>query len=145
MTVRPDVVELLHAGYGDRGIARQLGLPWRTIAAARKELGLPRAPMGPKAAGSVEDLYWRRVQPAADGHLDWTGARTRHGTPVVRHGGRLHTALQVAFRIRYRRDPVGRVEAACKHKGCVRPQCMADQRMRDRDNTTYDAIFGGAA
>jgi DNA-binding CsgD family transcriptional regulator len=129
VTVRADIRELLHAGYGDRTIARQLGVTPRTVTRARSILGLPKARGGVKAAATVEDLFWRRVQPIDGGHLQWTGSFTSKGTPQLKWGGRdgtVHTAYRVAFRIRHGHDPVGYVRRTCHITGCVAPDHVAD-------------------
>lgn len=145
MTVRPDVAELLRAGYGDRTIAGQLGVPWREVARSRQELGLPPALMGPKPAATVEDLFWRRVKPAEGGHMDWGGYHTAHGTPSLRHGDRLYTAYRIAFRIKHGRDPEGKALPCCTHNRCVAPGHHEDRVIRERTESTFAAIFGGAS
>lgn len=148
MTVRPDIAELLHAGYSDSAIARQLHLDNRTVSAARTELGLPKAKSGPKAAATPEDLFWRRAKPTTDGHMDWGGYHTNTGTPAVRHGGRIHTAYRLAFRIANGREPDGYALPNCGHDGCVKPGHHEDRVMREQEqnlNHLYGAIFGGDA
>lgn len=149
MNVRPDLAQLLQAGYGDRTIARQLGLTRYHVTQARKALGLPAVGFGPKPAATVEDLFWRRVRPLDDGHMEWAGHRNNYGTPALKHGGRTagrtYSAYQVAFRIRYGRDAQGTVQPGCEHPGCVAPDHMADQPMRERVDSLYTAIFGEVA
>lgn len=139
MTVRPDVAELLHAGYGDRTIARQLSVPRRSVTAARTALGLSAGHRGTKPAASTEDLFWRRTRPAEGGHLEWTGY-TYDGLPILRHNGRRYSAYRIAFRIKNGREPVGHVRRGCDWDSCVHPRCMEDQTMRDQ----YKRIFGGS-
>ncbi|NUO42459.1 MAG: hypothetical protein HOV82_10510, partial [Streptomyces sp.] len=133
MTVRADVAELLRAGYGDRTIARQVGVSIGSVTRARAELGMPKARGGIKGAGSIEDLFWRRVKPTDDGHLEWTGTITNKGTPVLKWGGRSgrnHTAYRVAFRIANGTEPNGRTNATCGHPNCVAPDHVADAAVR---------------
>ncbi len=128
MTVRPDIAELLHAGHSDRAIARQLGVDAiKIVAAARAELRLPKAQPGIKAAATPEDLFWRRVQPTDGGHMTWGGHITNTGTPALRHGGRLHTAYRIAFRIRHGRAPHAYVKPGCGMPGCVAPGHVEEQ------------------
>ncbi|WP_329215107.1 hypothetical protein OG352_06030 [Streptomyces sp. NBC_01485] len=129
MTVRADVAELLAAGYGDRTIARRLGVTAISVTTARTELGLPKARGGNKPSASVEDLFWRRARPVDGGHYEWTGGRSSKGTPQVQWGGRVretHTAYRVAYRIRHGVDPVSYCFPSCGFPRCVAPEHIAD-------------------
>jgi hypothetical protein len=132
MTPRADVAELLHAGFGDRTIARRLSVTTTSVTAARTELGLPKAQGGTKRAASIEDLFWRRTRPADDGHLDWDGHRTSRGTPAIHWDGGMHSALRVAYRIRTGHDPEGYAHVTCQHPGCVAPQHVDDTAVTPR-------------
>lgn len=132
MTVRADIAELLHAGLGDRTIARQLSVTTASVTAARAELGLPKARGGIKRATSVEDLFWRRTQPVDGGHLDWDGHLTSNGTPGIHWNRGMHSALRVAYRIRTGRDPEGYAHVTCEHAGCVAPQHVDDTAVTPR-------------
>ncbi|MFD5709539.1 hypothetical protein ACFWHW_03940 [Streptomyces pharetrae] len=140
MTVRADVAELLHAGYGDRTIARRLSIPASRVEQTRTELALPAGRPGPKATSSPADLFWRRVQPTPDGHLLWPGYTPRNGS-VIKHGGIRHSVHRLAFRLGNDREPEGRVTTGCDRPGCVHPRHVEDQTMRNQ----YTAIFGAAA
>ncbi|MCX4543825.1 hypothetical protein [Streptomyces sp. NBC_01565] len=130
--------ELLLAGQSESAIARRLNVGIRRIKRIRLELGLPPHKSGPTPSGSHEDKFWRRAQPTSDGHLLWPGA-----TPTIRagDGSEKSTAPRVAFRIRHRREPVGKVMPDCGVDHCVHPDHVSDQPMRD----TFRAIFGTAA
>lgn len=130
--VRPNVAELLHAGFGDRTIARHANVTVRSVTAARAALGLPGAQGGIKRAASVEDLFWRRAQAAQDGHLDWTGHRNNKGTPGIHWGGTVHSALRVAYRLRTGHDPIGYAHTTCEHLGCVAPNHTDDTAVTPR-------------
>jgi hypothetical protein len=136
--IRPDIAELLAAGHSDRFIARLVQVHTTRVAAARRTLGIPSHPLSPTRAGSVEDLYWRRVIHTLDGHLLWPGTQLR--IRAGRDGGRISVG-QLAFRIKHHRDPVGKVTAGCGTTGCIHPEHVEDQPMRER----YDAIFGEGA
>lgn len=129
---RADVAELLHAGYGDRTIARQLSVTTSTVTAARTELGLPKAQGGFKRAASIEDLFWKRTRPADDGHLHWDGHLTSNGTPGIHWNRAMHSALRVAYRIRTGHDPEGYAHVTCEHPGCVAPQHVDDTAVTPR-------------
>src|SRR5690606_7912953 len=113
MNVRADVAELLRAGYGDRTIARRLGVTQRSVTEARAALGLPKARGGYKSAASAEDLYWRRAQPLDDGHYQWRGGHNSSGVPVLSWRKQPITARRVAYRIANGHDPVGYVYPVC--------------------------------
>lgn len=132
MSVRPDVAELLRAGYGDRTIARQLSVSIGSVTRARQELGLPKARGGTKPAGTLEDAFWRRVAPLEDGHVDWDGNRNAKGTPTIGWRGGHYSALRVAYRIRHGHDPQGYAFTACAHPGCVAPGHIGDSAVTAR-------------
>lgn len=129
--------ELLLAGHSNAYIVR-LGVSQARVKQIRTDLGLPIHKPGPTPAGSAEDRFWRLAQFTDDGHLLWPTDKRQVRTG---HGGRRHSALRIAFRIRHRREPVGQVNTDCDTRGCVHPDHVADQPMRK----TYRAIFGKAA
>lgn len=144
MKVRADIAELLRAGLSDRAIGRELNTDPKTVSAARAELGLPKAKSGRKPAGTAEDLFWRRVKPTDDGHMEWTGFRST-GTPCLRHGGRNQTAYRIAFRIANGREPEGKALPSCGREHCVKPGHHADRVDRElekRVDALYAGIFG---
>ncbi|GAA4823854.1 hypothetical protein [Streptomyces ziwulingensis] len=140
MSTQTAIELLLRAGYSDKAIERQLNVSRRRARDLRQQLGLPNRKPGPTAAATVEDLFWRRAQPTRDGHLMWPGYDPQHGAGI-RHNGRRQSAYRVAFRIRYGREPVGRVEPGCGQAGCVHPRHVEDRPMRQQ----YRAIFGEVA
>jgi hypothetical protein len=137
---RAAIEELLHAGYGNKAIAQQVHVCRNRVAAIRAELGLPRSRRRYVAA-SPEALFQQRTQPADGGHLAWTGYRNSKGVPAVRTVDGMRTAYRIAFRIRWGREPVGYVKPGCEYDGCVHPDHVEDQPMREQ----YAAIFGTAA
>ncbi|MFE0800121.1 hypothetical protein [Streptomyces sp. NPDC058812] len=132
MTVRADVAELLHAGYGDRTIARQVGVTAASVTRARQELELPPGRAGNKPAGSPEDLFWRRTKPVDGGHLEWTGHRTNKGVAAIKWQNTVYTAGRIAYRIRHGEDPVGHTHAPCGYEGCVAPAHIEDSKVVTR-------------
>ena len=147
MKVRADIAELLRAGLPDRTIARQLHVDHTTVAAARRALRLPKHTSGVKAAATPEDLFWRRVKPTDDDHMEWTGYHTG-GTPCLRHGGTVHTAYRIAYRIATGRDPQGYALPSCGRDHCVKPGHHADRADRAREkrvDALYASIFGQSA
>ena len=145
--IRGDVRELLLAGHTNAEIARSLGVDPSTPARARAYLGLPQRKPGRQAAATAEDLFWRRVKPATGGHMEWTGYRA-NGVPALRHGGRIHTAYRLAFRIANGREADGNVRPGCDRDGCVAPACQTDRASRAearKVDRLYGAIFGESA
>lgn len=134
--IRADIAELLHAGLSNRAIARQLQTHTNKIRDARKELDLPQRPPGSPAAASPEDLFWRRAIPTADGHLLWPGD-PRTAARIHHVDGRL-SVHKLAFRIRWNREPVGKVTTGCNRTRCVHPNHVEDQPMR----RVFAAVFG---
>lgn len=128
---------LLRAGRTDEQIARQLHTHARKISALRRNAGIPKLKAGlkPKVI-SAEDRYRATAQPTDDGHMEWpfnSNIRQPDGTRV--------NPARVAFRIRWGREPVGQVRPGCGHDGCVDPDHVEDQVMRQQ----YRAIFGRVA
>lgn len=143
MSIRADIAELLRAGYSDRAIGRQLNVdPVGTVAPARKALGLPKAKSGYKAAASPEDLFWRRIKPTDDGHMEWTGYRNNTGAPSLRHGGRQLSAYRIAYRIAHGREPDGYALPSCGRDGCAKPGHHSDRSDRARE-ARVDALYAG--
>jgi hypothetical protein len=143
--IRADIAEMLRAGHSNRAIARQLKAEEKTVAAARAALGLPKTRSGKMPAATPEDLFWRRVKPTDDGHMEWTGYRTKDGTPGLRHGGTFYTAYRLAYRMANGRDPEGNALPSCGRDHCVKQGHHADRADRAREkrvDTLYDAIFG---
>lgn len=132
MSVRMDVEALLRAGYGDRTIARRLGVTPGSVTRARTQLQLPKVRGGLKAAGSLEDFYWRRTRPVDGGHIEWTGNRNGKGVPIIHWQRTSHSALRVAYKIRTGREPIGYAHVTCTHPGCVAPNCIADSAIVPR-------------
>lgn len=89
---------------------------------------------------SVEELFGARTQPLPGGHLKWTGTA---GALRIRWRGQNYSALAIAFRMRTGHDPVGRARNACGTHLCVAPAHISDQTERDRDNATFNSLFGG--
>lgn len=137
---RAAIIELLHAGYSDKAIERQLNVSRLRARDLRTELGIARHKPGPTPSSSPEEVFWRRAQPTSDGHLIWPNYSTLRGV-YIRHGGRRHTVHRLAWGLAHTREPVGRVLTGCGTNGCVHPRHVEDQAMRD----TYRAIFAEVA
>lgn len=137
MTSTATAIELMRAGYSDRYIARQVHMATARVSKIRQLAGIAKVARGPKPS-TAEDRFWRFAEHTDDGHLLWplttTSMRLGHAGPKASIG-------HIAFRIRYRRDPVGQVRPGCDVTGCVHPDHVEDQQMRN----AYRSIFGRAA
>jgi hypothetical protein len=144
MKVRADIAELLRAGVPQSHICRQLHCAPITVQRTREALGLPAPKAGPPGAPSLAEAFRQNAIPSEDGHLMWRGFDTR-STPRLTYGGRTYSGYRLAFVLHYRREPVGRVTAACGALGCVRGDHVADEPMRAtnaRADRVYAAVFG---
>ena len=94
------------------------------------------------AAASLEAAFRARAEPAAGGHLRWTGHWTKNNVPGLRYGGSFHTAYRVAFRLRTGREAAGKALPECDYPGCVEPAHVDDAPGRNQTRDTYAAIFG---
>ena len=140
ITIRPDIAELLHAGLSDDAISKQLHCADITVSKTRAALGLPKAKSGVRPAPTPEAAFHTRTREAEGGHLIWTG-HVSHGTPMLRHGGRLLSAYRIAWRIRTGREPVGHVRLMCGVPGCVAPACVDDRPTRQRDRNALAGVL----
>ena len=149
MKIRADIAELLKAGHSDAAIARHLHVDaTTTVAQARAALGLPKHRPGRTAASTPEDLFWKRVKPTDDGHMEWTGYRNNSGAPSLRHGGRNLSAYRLAYRIATGHEPEGYALPSCGRHGCVKPGHHGDRADRAEARKVdhlYTAIFGSAS
>lgn len=94
------------------------------------------------AASTIDELFRARTEPLDGGHLRWTGYTSKRGVGSVRHGGRIHTAARVAFRIHHGRDPQGYCTAECGMPGCVAPEHIDDDTTRTRNRAVYAVLIG---
>ncbi|WP_051878904.1 hypothetical protein [Streptomyces sp. NRRL B-24720] len=143
MKIRNDVADMLRAGHSDSATAKALHTDAKAVAAIRRTLGIPSHKPGRAAASSPQELFLERTRPVDGGHLEWNGYRTNDGTPFFRWKKQGFTAGRIAFVMQHGREPIGRVRAGCNYEGCVAPGCVEDQQMRNKLNSTFNAIFGG--
>ncbi|WP_030267925.1 hypothetical protein [Streptomyces sp. NRRL B-24484] len=77
----------------------------------------------------------RFTEHTSGGHARWTGPRNGPA-PRLRHSGRQWRILDLAFRVRWGREPVGPVRP-----GCGVPWCLAGEHLEDaRDRKAFRAI-----
>ncbi|QBZ73530.1 HNH endonuclease [Streptomyces phage Mischief19] len=139
-----EIERRLRDGLTDTAIAAELHCDRRAAAAIRALIGLP--PMtNATTKGDKLDRY--STEPDADGHVLWTGRRSRNGTPHIRHCGKEIPAAHVAFERRTGRKPVGICRASCADDEgnslyCLAPDHVQDDIERRRDRMTERAMLG---
>jgi DNA-binding NarL/FixJ family response regulator len=139
---RAQITDLLRAGHTSSGIARQLKVPIRAVKNLRRALGIPPCRTGAPGHASLEDAFHAKATPTDDGHLIWPGYEPGAPSgPVLKRDGRNYSVYRLAFRLAHKREPVGHVTTGCGRFGCVHPEHVEDQPMRNQ----YSAIFGKAA
>ncbi|CAL9302980.1 hypothetical protein [Streptomyces sp. SudanB91_2054] len=130
--LRAAIAELLRAGATYPEVREQLGVgSYTTIAQVRHAQGIPVV-RRPRPTRSVEETYALYAEPYGDGHARWTGPWAGR-MPQIQHPGwrgRKESALRVAFRLEYGREPVGNVRAGCGEPGCVAAGHTTDRDMR---------------
>ncbi|MGC4947792.1 hypothetical protein ACLQ2N_16545 [Streptomyces sp. DT224] len=89
------------------------------------------APAPRPVATSWEDAFALHTVEVAGGHLHWTGATGKAGTPVIAFRGQVDTAYRMAFRWHNLREPEGNVRPRCDYPFCVAGGHLADRVMRE--------------
>jgi len=143
MKIRDDIAELLQAGMPQIHICRELHCAPLTVQRTREALGLPSPKTVRVLPLTPEEAFAKYTRPVDGGHLQWTGP-VKNRVPFFRHQGRHYYVRRSAFVWQYRREPVGNVTPGCGVKGCVAGRCLQDRPMRERTESLYAAIFGGA-
>ncbi|MBQ1096304.1 hypothetical protein KBY55_09430 [Streptomyces sp. b94] len=132
--LRAAIAKLLWAGATYPEVREQLGVgSYTTIAQVRHAEGIPVV-QRPRPSRSAEETYALYAEPYGDGHARWTGPWAGR-MPQIQHPGpgghgRKESALRVAFRLEYGREPVGNVRAGCGEAGCVAAGHTTDRDMR---------------
>lgn len=143
MNIRDDIAELLEARVPQAHICRQLHVAPLTVQRTREALGLPSPRTVRVLPLTPEEAFAKYTRPVHGGHLQWAGP-VKNRVPFFRHQGRHYYVRRVSFHWQYGRDPVGNVTPSCRVKGCVAGRCLQDRPMRERTESLYAAIFGGA-
>lgn len=97
-----------------------------------------RCPVAAACAAHAQAIEGDLTHPYRHGL--WPTYTARNGTGI-RHGGRSHSVHRIAWHLAHQREPVGHVETGCGRQGCVHPNHVEDQVIRNQ----YAAIFGRAA
>jgi hypothetical protein len=123
----------------DAELAYRLGCRRGLVARVRSSLGQDPMPL-PVMAGKLtaETRLMIGAVLTSGGHRRWVGRRTRDGVPLI---DAHTTALRVAFRMTYGRDPEGQVRASCVMKHCVEGTHLKDRLMRE-DASALDRAGG---
>lgn len=139
---RADIVQRLAAGHSNNRISRELRCDKTRVARIRRELDLGEF-VPTTHTRTLEEKWALFTVPTDDGHLLWTGRRTKtSGTPVFSYRERTYTARKIAFRIRTGRDPEGHALAECGTNDCVLPEHVDDGTIRTRDRAALAALTG---
>ena len=126
-------------GATDTTVAAELHVDRRAPARVRRILGLK--PMT-NSTTTAQKLARYSNQPDAAGHVTWTGRRSHHGRPVIRHLGREIPAAAVAFEQRTGRQPVGICRADCDVRHCVALDHVTDDLERRQVRLQLRAVYG---
>ncbi|MFI5629145.1 hypothetical protein ACIA8E_07155 [Streptomyces sp. NPDC051664] len=109
-------------------VARKLGVSPSRVRRVRAKEGLPAYPRGRRGSGdSWAEAFAARTLAVDDGHLEWTGPLSEHGTPVLRLGRAAETVYRYAFRVHHGRDAEGKSGPVCGF-----PRCVAGAHLEDR-------------
>ncbi|MFJ2206028.1 hypothetical protein [Streptomyces microflavus] len=86
----------------------------------------------PAVGSSWQDAFDSHIVEVEGGHLQWTGATTVDGTPVVAFDSQVETGYRLAFRWHHEREPVGPVRPTCGYGGCLTGEHLADRQLREK-------------
>lgn len=129
--------ELAAEGLSNVEIGRRLGIGREVVRRTRHRLGIASSPT---TAGSFTDAFHAHTRDAGDGHLDWTGPRTK-GVGTFTHAGIVYCAGRAAFLLYTGRQPVGTVKAECGRRGCVGLACVEDAPGRVRARAATRVVY----
>jgi hypothetical protein len=139
MTVRADVVDMLRANHSQAHIMRTLGVCYATVKTARDSLGMPSPGAGRRPLQDPAAAFWARTERVDGGHMRWTGARSTGGGTVIGLNGQYVSGARVGFTLGHGREPIGRVTAGCGYTGCVTPDHLTDQVIRQERRAAAEA------
>ncbi|MET8609714.1 hypothetical protein [Streptomyces misionensis] len=110
-----------------RRVRKDLGMrPWPVRVDLKRRFAKPG---GCEVAGDVQQRFTELSEVIEDGHRRWLGRVSKDNVPMYSHKD---SAYRVAFRIQYRREPVGQVRVECERPHCVEALHLSDQLMRER-------------
>ncbi|MBT2492328.1 helix-turn-helix domain-containing protein [Streptomyces sp. ISL-96] len=109
-------------------VARTLGVGPERVRRVRAAAGMPPYQRGRRRSCETwEEAFAARTVAVENGHLQWTGPLSEHGTPLLRLGLEAETAYRYAFRIHHGRDAEGKTTPSCGY-----PRCVAGGHLEDR-------------
>jgi hypothetical protein len=109
-------------------VARELGCSPERVRRVRVAAGLPAYRRGRRRAVETwQEAFLAHTVAVEDGHVEWTGPLSEHGTPLLRLGTETQTVYRYAFRVRHGRDAEGRTGPVCGY-----PRCVAGDHLEDR-------------
>ncbi|WP_371799117.1 hypothetical protein OG963_14950 [Streptomyces sp. NBC_01707] len=123
-----EIAAALDGTVSNLAVARELGVAPERVRRVRAKEGVPVYPRGRRGSGdSWAEAFAARTLAVDDGHLEWSGPLSEHGTPVLRLGRAAETAYRYAFRVHHGRDAEGKSGPVCGY-----PRCVAGAHLEDR-------------
>ncbi|MFJ8006156.1 hypothetical protein [Streptomyces fagopyri] len=141
--VRIDIAEHLLGGRLPNQIARELEIDSAEVTAAVAEFG----PVGrwDRKRLTLEQHFRSRTRHIYGGHLLWLD-RVDRGIPVLHHGGRMYSALHVAWRManpgQHEPEPAARPVPACDMPLCVALDHALDHATRQHLVAVLGPLLG---
>lgn len=139
MKIRADVVDMLRANHSQAHIMRTLNVCYATVKAARDAIGMPDPGAGRRPPQDPAAAFAARTEPVDGGHMRWTGTRATGGGTIMGLNGQYISGARVGFTLHHGRDPIGRVTAGCDYPGCVAPDHLTDQVMREERHAAEES------
>ncbi|MER7739957.1 hypothetical protein ABTX34_16855 [Streptomyces sp. NPDC096538] len=122
----------------DKEVAARTGVYTEGVARVRRDLGLaPFVPlhMRPKVWDRL--AFEEMTVPLRGGHRRWKGRHTPNGVPMA---DRSTTAYRLSFRLHHEREPVGRLQGACRMARCVAGVHLEDDLLRAERATIFKGM-----
>ncbi|MFE5140383.1 hypothetical protein ACFRDV_22345 [Streptomyces fagopyri] len=141
--VRIDIAEHLLGGRLPNQIARELDIDPAEVTAAVAEFGA--VGRWDRKRLTLEQHFRSRTRHLYGGHLLWLD-RVDCGIPVLHHGGRMYSALHVAWRManpgQHDPEPAARPVPACDMPLCVALDHALDRTTHQQLATLVIELFG---
>jgi hypothetical protein len=120
------IIKAARFGLTDVGIARNLRLDRRTVAAVRRAEGI--APYGRPT--TPHEMLAAYLVPQTDGHTGWCGPSNGRGAPTMYDNKNHIQPGRAVFERKHRREAVGPVRPECGHPHCLTASHLTDDVIR---------------